>query len=492
MSKLKICSKCKGNGTLDHCGKCNGSGVVSCRECGGSGEVRTYCSVCHGTGEIRKSRLKNCSQCHGSGVDRHSLGIQPGPCGACGGSGQKEDFYSDICPNCNGRGYTSSSECNSCNGTGKTTCPICHGENRHAPSTCDHCNGTGKVVEREEEYDSESSSSSSSEGGPIQAILGLLILVAMVWGGWIGIKSLWNWWSGGESAVVTSEMMLEGWENHLKERCAAFEDGLCERDVDGKGLVNYTWGEWQEKCNREKVSSKPNYVAGKAKDIGEQMSAAAKGLGDKAKSVIQGFVSPNLECGQTKCVDLERSESEQVSVRATEGGRAQKSETSKPAMQLDEKLEPVAPGGALQRSMAPLVESPKPVALPEEGSKPVASGGDAANGNDKRRASADSKKIATHVQGTGKTRDDALSSAFRLAVYRCVGIWVGSKPRMNEKRDELIAIQKTITQADIARFEIENTEEKDGLVVVKAKVSVSKKQIAAKFAKVFPDVFGNE
>lgn len=49
-----------------------------------------------------------------------------------------------------------------------------------------------------------------------------------------------------------------------------------------------------------------------------------------------------------------------------------------------------------------------------------------------------------------------------------------------------------MTEADIAKFEVADIQQKDETFVVKVRASVSKKQIAPKFAKVFPDVFGNE
>ena len=110
----------------------------------------------------------------------------------------------------------------------------------------------------------------------------------------------------------------------------------------------------------------------------------------------------------------------------------------------------------------------------------------------RRKASKDSKAIGVVVQGKGKTKEAALRSAFRQAVWKTVGTWVDSKTRIEENRAKVIAQVETITDADIRKYEIMDTQQQGDTIVVKVKVSVSKKQIAPKFAKVFPEVFGND
>ena len=108
------------------------------------------------------------------------------------------------------------------------------------------------------------------------------------------------------------------------------------------------------------------------------------------------------------------------------------------------------------------------------------------------KPSKDSKGIATTVQGKGKSKEAAVRSAIRRAVLRTVGTWVGSKSRMEENRDAVMAQMKTITEADVRKFEVLDDKQQDGEIVVKMKVHVSKKKIAPKFATIFPDVFGND
>ena len=108
------------------------------------------------------------------------------------------------------------------------------------------------------------------------------------------------------------------------------------------------------------------------------------------------------------------------------------------------------------------------------------------------KPSKDSKGIATTVQGKGKSKEAAVRSAIHRAVLRTVGTWVGSKSRMEENRDAVMAQMKTITEADVRKFEVLDDKQQDGEIVVKVKVHVSKKKIAPKFATIFPDVFGND
>ena len=108
------------------------------------------------------------------------------------------------------------------------------------------------------------------------------------------------------------------------------------------------------------------------------------------------------------------------------------------------------------------------------------------------KPSKDSKGIRIVVQGKGKTKDAAVRWAIRDAVWKTVGKWVDSKARIQENHDRVIAQVKTITESDVPKFEVIDTQMQNGGFVVKVRVSVSKKKIAPKFAEIFPDVFGNE
>lgn len=106
-----------------------------------------------------------------------------------------------------------------------------------------------------------------------------------------------------------------------------------------------------------------------------------------------------------------------------------------------------------------------------------------------QRASKDSKGLRIVVQGKGKTKEAALNNAFRQAVWKTVCIWVDSKTRIQENRDKMIALVEAIGESDLTRYEMMESQQQDGMFVVKVRVSVTKQKIAPKFTKLFPDVF---
>ena len=125
----------------------------------------------------------------------------------------------------------------------------------------------------------------------------------------------------------------------------------------------------------------------------------------------------------------------------------------------------------------------------------VVGANDAVNGRPNgtgRKASKDSKGIAISVQGKGKTKEAALRFAVRLAVFRAVYTWVDSKSRIDGSRDAIKAQMATVTEDDVRKFEVLDTQQEGGEIVLKVKVHVAKKKIAPKFVKIFPDVFGND
>ena len=558
MAKMKTCSKCGGSGELDHCGRCDGTGKVRCSTCGGSGEIKDYCRACDGVGLIRKTRLKNCGYCHGRGEYRGDGGGMLS-CHQCDGTGQVEESYCDVCPNCNGAKYFSTRECEVCNGTGKVTCPTCHGTNAHVPSTCDKCGGTGKV--EVESYSSSSSSSSSSEGGWIEASIGLLVLIALCWGGWRGCK--WLFGERGGSEVITEAEIMEKWEEHLEKRREAFDDGKSEKEVEAKGLRNYTWDEWQEKFKKEHEAQAKQEGSDKtrAREIGEQALSTAKDLGDKVKELWQ-----NREQNQNNKPVEKEVKQEAKSLRdvfyeyhdirrdlyanghTTEqihelgidnldfkefSERYKDKDAEEELKKLKDRIAELdaARNNSVQQSSAsmpkveeqrpavqsdnaePMVEKPKPVANPNVdkaklveqrraeqqkvgGKNPVAlgSGNSAGSGqpnNTGNKASKDFKDIRITVQGKGKTKEAAVRWAIREAVWRTVGTWVDSKDRIQENREKVVAQVKTVTEADVPKYEFIDSQKLDGDYIVKMRVSVSKKKIAPKFADIFPDVFGN-
>ena len=527
--------------------------------------------------------------------------------------------------------------------------------------------------------DSDESLDFSFGGGGIgKTILNIIVFVLVIWLGWTGIKCGWKFLFGGGDETDVAAARLKGWQQHLEQRCDAFDDGMSEKEVEAKGLRNYTWDEWQEKFKKEQESQDKKEAPGttRVQEIGEQALSAAKGLGEKAKSLWQNITSENAEdvtekwnAHQAKRRELlnqgvaewdldkmgygamtfdefkarfgDDSEAKLKKLNARiaelEGRNStgnQQSSTAPAAAPVVPAVTsktpasapaapapaPVAPVTAPKASTVPAAPAavPKGMAVPVvpkvEEQKPVTSrrmpsksssynvtrtgdeaivtvtseygtrqeawqaafrkavegavssfvgdlkllkdnqdrfeerlntvskadikrfetlkdlqvggvftvqikawldkkslapkfkdvfprafdnavGASTVNGQQNgagQKASKDSKGIRIIVEGKGKTKETAVSSALRQAVWKTVCTWVDSKTRTAENRDKMLDQVKTITEADVSKFEVIDTQEQNGEFVIRVRVSVSKKKIAPKFAEIFPDVFGNE
>lgn len=466
-------------------------------------------------------------------------------------------------------------------------------------------------------------------GGLVMLVLkGIGILVA-IWIGWAVIKGVWNGiFGGGGSEEITEAAIMEKWQDHLEKRRDAFDDGLPEKEIDAKGLKNYTWDEWQEKFKKEhEAADKPKagkkeVQAGeedsaikKAKEIGDQAMSAAKGLGDKAKGLWQNVTAkeekdPEAELKRlnARLAELEgRSNSDETTDVENIGEKYREHQQRRSALLnsglTDRQLDAMGYADytyngfkknyknikykTLEEIRQDSESSARPVVAPEKTAEPkdatssttaeavarakVAAeykakaeaeararaeaeakrlaeelarkeaeekvraeeqarakieaearakaeaeakaravaeaiakaevkadasvepegSADEQQDGDMHKASKNSKGIRIVVQGKGKTKDAAVRWAIRDAVWKTVGKWVDSKARIQDNHDKVVAQVKTITEADVPKFEVMDTQMQDGGYIVKVKVSVSKKRIAPKFAEIFPDVFGN-
>ena len=139
--KTEPCKKCSGKGKVI-CNECHGEGEVDCSSCDGSGKEIAICPVCH-NGKVQKTRWIRCSTCYGRGYRVDTKYNAKYRCGSCGGSGQVEDVYYDICPNCHGDyKRKTGKKCETCGGTGKEACSRCGGKGQ---TKCQECGGAGKV-----------------------------------------------------------------------------------------------------------------------------------------------------------------------------------------------------------------------------------------------------------------------------------------------------------------------------------------------------------
>ena len=91
------CSVCQGTGV---CERCDGTGVVECIRCGGTGQLERTCWKCNGT---------------------------------------KVDENGNTCAECGGVGSHGTDTCEDCHGAGQCECEQCHGTKQ-----CPACGGTGK------------------------------------------------------------------------------------------------------------------------------------------------------------------------------------------------------------------------------------------------------------------------------------------------------------------------------------------------------------
>ena len=98
--KQEGCSVCRGTG---ECERCDGTGVVECMACQGTGTF-----------------VKGCWKCKGTGKDETG----------------------NACPECAGTGNHGEETCQDCKGTGRAECEQCHGSKK-----CPACGGTGQKPE---------------------------------------------------------------------------------------------------------------------------------------------------------------------------------------------------------------------------------------------------------------------------------------------------------------------------------------------------------
>lgn len=81
----------------------------------------------------------------------------------------------------------------------------------------------------------------SSASGCFMAALKLIGIAVAVWIGWLVLKGCWNgMFHGGKDEVITEAAIMEKWEEHLEKRREAFDDGKPEKEIEAKGLRNYT------------------------------------------------------------------------------------------------------------------------------------------------------------------------------------------------------------------------------------------------------------
>jgi phosphopantetheinyl transferase (holo-ACP synthase) len=259
--------------------------------------------------------------------------------------------------------------------------------------------------------------------------------------------------------------------------------GLSPSEVDEQGYENLSLEEFKAKYQGKDAEAELKVLNARAEELiyertnrVQRYTAPAATTSAKAAAAASSGAVPVNPASRNDAAARERAAAE---------ARA------KAEMEARERARAEAEARAKARAEAEAKAKAKAKAEAEAKAKVA----DAIGGQSKgtgHKASADSKGIRIVVRGKGKTKEAAVRWALREAVFKTVGTWVDSKARMQENHDKVVAQVKTITEADVPKFEIMETQEQDGGFVVKVRVSVSKKKIAPKFATVFPDVFGND
>ena len=399
----------------------------------------------------------------------------------------------------------------------------------------------------EEEYESGGGSSSSAElpSGCLK-IVGM-VLAFLVVCGILGMLFCKN-----EDPNDPAVKMAK-WEEHLEKRRAAFAEGLPEEGVEARGLKNYTWEEWQtlQKKGQSKPVEKVEDISEKYRDhMNKRMSLLNGGLTDKdlhemgyddytldafkqnyknikyktleeirqsATTPTSPVATPEKPAAPAVVTDRAKAETE-ARAKAEADAKAKREAAMRESLEAKERMKAEAEAKARAKAQAAAkaraeaaakaeaearakakaatmakkeAEARAKAEADEKGKMGESSAGDHQNGADRPTASKDSKGIALVVEGKGKTNDAAIRSAIHKAVFRAVSRWVDSKDRMEEKGEEVKSVVSTLAESDVNKFEVQETQQQEGGYVLKVKVYISKKKIAPKFEKVFPDVFGN-
>jgi len=335
-----------------------------------------------------------------------------------------------------------------------------------------------------------------------------------------GLKNFtWEEWQNRSKAKVAEKpaekvddgSIRELWYAHQKKRRDYINAGHSGKDADKVGLYDLGFDEFKKnyKNIKYKTPEEIQQVEAEAKARAEAEAQAkaeseserrADSLARKeaeAKARAEASARAKAEAENKRLAEkLARKEAEEKA-RAREQARAKMAAEARAKAEAESKrhAEMQARKNAEEKARAEAEARAKVKA--EADAKPMVSAesGAAASGQQdgvSHKPSKDSSGIAISVEGKGKTKDAALRSAIRKAVFRTVGTWVGSKSRMEDSRDAVNAQMATVTEDDVRKYEVLETQQQDGGLVLKVKVYVSKKKIAPKFATIFPDVFGND
>ena len=325
------------------------------------------------------------------------------------------------------------------------------------------------------------------------------------WEEWQALKQKGQNSSKSSASEKTDDVQAikKAWEIHLSKMAAARQKYGVEK-ANEMGLKNYTFDEFRQYY--KKLNAKSPEQNQKEKDPEAELKRLNARLaeleGERKTGEQQSTVAPKVET-PSPTTTAAVVPVKPVAVPEKPATRREAVVSAKPVAMPEKPVRrrgaeaPAKPAAVSTSPAASKTAAPtRSATLATTASGASANGIKSATGGQQngtsQKASKDSKAIRIIVQGKGKTKEAALRYAFCQAVWKTVGTWVDSKTRIEENRDKVVAIVATVTENDISKFEVLDTWQQDGTTFVKVRVSVSKKKIAPKLEKVFPDVFANE
>lgn len=331
-----------------------------------------------------------------------------------------------------------------------------------------------------------------------------------------GLKNFtWEEWQNRSKAKAAEkpaekvEDISEKYREHMNKRMSLLNGGLTDKVLHEMGYDDYTFEAFKqnyknikyktlEEVRQIEAETKARAEAeaqAKAESESERRADSLARKEAEAKARAEASARAKAEAENKRLAEkLARKEAEEKA-RAREQARAKMEAETKAKAEAESKRRAEMQARKNAEAKARAEAEAKAKAEADAKSNVSVGSEDSVSGQqdgDKHKPSKDSNGIRIVVQGKGKTKDAAVRWAIRDAVWKTVGTWVDSKARIQENHDKVVAQVKTITEADVAKFEVMDTQMQDGGFVVKVRVSVSKKKIAPKFAEIFPDVFGNE
>lgn len=328
-----------------------------------------------------------------------------------------------------------------------------------------------------------------------------------------GLKNFtWEEWQNRSKAKAAEKVedISEKYRVHMNKRMSFLNSGHTDAEAHAVGLDDYTFEAFKQNYKNIKYKTLEEIRQSAANPTSpvtiSERSAVPTDVTDRVKAEAEARAKSEAEAkAKREAAIKEKMETRarmkaeaEVKARAKADAEAKARAKAQAAAKARAAAAAKAEAEARARAEDRVRAEARAKAEAEAKAKkdvPKVAAADAVGGQqngDRTKASKDSKGIAIVVTGKGKTNDAAMRSAIHKAVFRAVSRWVDSKEQMEEKREEVKSVVMSLAEGDVNKFEVQDTQQQGGACVLKMKVYISKKKIAPKFEKVFPDVFGND